>query len=142
MTWADLAGRLSLSSPAAADRVHRLEDRQVITGYAALVAPEAIGLDLLAFVFVTLEHPRYRQAFIDRIHAMTTVQECHHLAGDDDYLLKVRGQNTRHLEHLISDELKALPGVRRTRTAIALSSVKETTILPLPSEDMNAEATP
>lgn len=131
MTWADLAGVLSLSSPAAADRVRRLEERGVITGYAAAIAPELVGLDLLAFIFVTLEHPRHCETFVERIQAMEDVQECHHLAGEDDYMLKVRCRHTRHLEQVISHHIKGIPGVVRTRTAIALSTIKETTRLPL-----------
>jgi Lrp/AsnC family leucine-responsive transcriptional regulator len=53
------------------------------------------------------------------------------VTGDDDYWLKVRCQNTQDLERLISDELKELPGVLRTRTTIVLSTLKETTVLPI-----------
>lgn len=141
MTWSELAGVLSLSSPAAADRVRRLEERGVITGYAAQVAPESLGLELLAFIFVSLDHPVHCDGFIDRIRALPEVQECHHLAGDDDYILKVRCRHTRHLEYLISQQLKRLPGVARTRTAIALSTLKETTLLPLPFDPVSDNPT-
>src|SRR6059058_5997341 len=88
-TWAELAGVLGLSAPAAADRVRRLEERGVITGYAALVNPEAVGLGLTAFVAATLERPTHRDAFLQRIQELPEVQECYHIAGEADYLLKV-----------------------------------------------------
>jgi Lrp/AsnC family leucine-responsive transcriptional regulator len=122
---------LSLSAPATADRVRRLEERQVITGYAALIDPEAIDCHLTAFIAVTLEHPQHRSAFLNLVHQLPEIQECHHVTGDDDYLLKVRCHTTKALEHLISESLKALPGVLKTRTTIVLSTVKETPVLPL-----------
>lgn len=131
MTWAELASLLELSAPAASDRVRRLEDRQVIKGYTALVDPEAIGCHLLAYVAVTLERPEHRAAFLQKILDLSEVQECHHIAGEDDYWLKVRCRNTKNLERIVSEELKGLPGILRTRTTIVLSTVKETPILPV-----------
>ncbi len=131
-SWAELATTLGLSPPATADRVRRLEERGVIRGYAALVAPEAVGRVLTAFVAVTLRGPEARVAFLALVAELPAVQECHHIAGDDDYLLKVRCGGTRDLEELVSDRLKGLPGVARTRTTVVLSTAKETPALPLP----------
>ncbi|MEO1127523.1 MAG: Lrp/AsnC family transcriptional regulator [Cyanobacteria bacterium J06639_16] len=138
MTWSELASVLGLSAPAAADRVRRLEDKGVIQGYATVVDPVSLGYTLTAFVSVTLEHPQYRAAFIAKVEALPEIQACHHITGDDDYLLKVRAQSTQDLERIISDELKSLSGVQRTRTAIALSTLKETTALPVPESDSQA----
>ncbi|WP_088890655.1 Lrp/AsnC family transcriptional regulator [Leptolyngbya ohadii] len=131
ITWAELAHGLELSAPAAADRVRRLEEKGVIQGYTARINPEAIGCHLTAFVAVTLEHPRHREGFLQLVQQLTAIQECHHVTGDDDYLLKIRCRHTRDLEHLVSEQLKSLPGILRTRTTIVLSTVKETSDLPL-----------
>jgi Lrp/AsnC family leucine-responsive transcriptional regulator len=131
MTWAELAAQLGLSPPAAADRVRKLEERGVIQGYAARVNPQSLGYDLTAFVAVTLTHSRDRADFLAQINACAEIQECHHITGEDDYLLKVRCQGTQGLEQLITDHLKAIPGVVKTRTTIVLSTVKETTALPV-----------
>ncbi|MEO0535601.1 MAG: Lrp/AsnC family transcriptional regulator [Cyanobacteria bacterium P01_A01_bin.123] len=138
MTWSELASVLGLSAPAAADRVRRLEDKGVIQGYATVVDPVSLGYTLTAFVSVTLEHPQHRAAFIAKVEALPEIQACHHITGDDDYLLKVRAQSTQDLERIISDELKSLSGIQRTRTAIALSTLKETTALPVPESDSQA----
>ena len=130
-TWAELAGLAGLSAPSTADRVRRLEERGVIRGYAALVDPESVGLGLLAFVAVTLQRPEHRAAFLARIREMPEVQECHHVAGEDDYLLKVRCAGTRELERLLSEEIKGVEGVARTRTTVVLSTSKETAVLPV-----------
>ena len=131
MTWSDLANSLGLSAPAAADRVRRLEERGVIQGYAALINPDSLGYNLTAFISVTLERPEHRAAFLQQVEALGEIQECHHVTGEDDYLLKVRCRGAQDLERLISDDLKSLPGILKTRTAIALSTVKETTALPI-----------
>lgn len=133
MTWADLATLLGLSAPATADRVRRLEERGVIQGYATLIEPSSLGYDLTAFVSVTLERPQHRDAFLALVQALPEIQECHHVTGDDDYLLKVRCRSTADLERVISNEIKSLAGVVRTRTAIALSTPKETHALPIPA---------
>lgn len=130
-TWAELGTLLGLSAPAAADRVRKLEDRGIIKGYAALVDPDAVGCGFAALIAVTLERPEHRGPFLAKIAGLPEVLECHHTAGDDDYILKIRCGGPRQLEQLISGELKALPGLVRTRTTVILSTVKETPVLPL-----------
>lgn len=130
-TWAELAGILGLSAPAAADRVRRLEERGVITGYAAIINANTIGCGLTAFIAVTLDRPVHRAAFLARVRALPEVQECHHVAGEDDFLLKVRCGSTRDLEQIVSEGIKGLDGIARTRTTVVLSTSKETPILPI-----------
>ena len=128
--WARIGERVGLTGPAVAERVRRLEERGVIRGYAAVVAPEAAGFPLTAFVFVTLQAPQHRPAFLARVAALPEIQECHHVTGDDDYLLKVRCRGALDLDRLLTDELKGGPGVVRTRTQVALRSDKESVALP------------
>lgn len=125
-TWAELAQRLGLSPPAAADRVRKLEERGVILGYSAVLNAEALGFPMTAFVAVTLGSLKDRDSFLELVRGMDQVAECHHLAGEDDYLLKVRCRGTKDLERLLTEHLKFLPGVVRTRTTIVLGTVKET----------------
>ena len=134
MSWASLGEMLGMTGPAAAERVRRLEEAGVIVGYAALVDPESVGAILTAFVAVTLDRPEHRKGFLKKVAKLPEVQECHHVAGDDDYLLKIRCRGPRDLDRVISDELKSVPGVGRTRTTIALSTTKETPALPLHAE--------
>jgi Lrp/AsnC family leucine-responsive transcriptional regulator len=130
--WADLAKLLRMSAPAVRQRVKRLEAAGFITGYAALLAPGRLGLAITAFLAVSLDHPRHRAAFLKRASELAEVLECHHVAGDDDYLLKVRCRGTAELEDLVSVRIKGLAGVARSRTTIVLSTVKETPVPPLP----------
>jgi Lrp/AsnC family transcriptional regulator, leucine-responsive regulatory protein len=134
VTWAKLGKLLGLSAPSAADRVRKLEERGVIRGYAALVDPASVGHPLTAYVSVSLASHRNRAAFLRAIEKMNQVAECHHVAGDDDYLLKVRCRSTQDLDHLLATELKDNLGVARTRTTIVLSTAKESVITPVVSD--------
>jgi len=130
-TWAELGQLLGLSAPSAADRVRKLERRGVIRGYAALVDPGSAGHPLTAYVSVSLASHRDRAAFLRAICKMENVAECHHVAGDDDYLLKVRCRGTQDLDHLLAQELKDKLRVARTRTTIVLSTAKESVRVPI-----------
>ena len=123
--WSEIAATLGMSAPAAAERVRKLEQSGVIKGYTALIDPAAVGLSLTAFVMVNLERPKDRQEFLQKVRSLSQIQECHHIAGDYDYLLKVRCRNTEDLDHILSDEIKGLAGVARTKTTIVLSTLKE-----------------
>jgi Lrp/AsnC family leucine-responsive transcriptional regulator len=134
-TWAELGQLLGLSAPSAADRVRKLERQGVIRGYAALVDPASAGHPLTAYVSVSLASHRDRAAFLRAISKMENVAECHHVAGDDDYLLKVRCLGTQDLDHLLANELKDKLRVARTRTTIVLSTAKESVRVPIDAAD-------
>ena len=130
-SWAALGQLVGVTGPAVAERVRKLEERGVIRGFTALLNPEAVGYGLLAFVAVTLERPEHRAPFLAKVAELPEVQECHHITGADDYLLKVRCRSTADLERVIGDEIKAVQGVVRTRTTISLKTVKETLAVPI-----------
>ena len=129
-SWADLGTALGLSAPAAAERVRKLVDGGIIRGVTAVLDPETAGFPVLAFVAVTLAAQGKRAAFLDAIRRHALIQECHHVAGDDDFLLKVRARSLSELESVLADELKGRLGIARTRTTIVLGTAKETTRLP------------
>lgn len=131
--WSALAEAFGVSAPAIADRVRRLEQASLLRGYTAELNAEALGFALTAFVTVTLEHPQYRAEFVDYVQAQAQILSCHHVTGEGDYLLRICCRSTADLEHILSEELKRLPGIQQTRTAIALSAVKDTRSLPIES---------
>lgn len=128
--WARIGERVGLTGPAVAERVRRLGQQGVIRGFAALLAPDPAGFPLTAFVSVTLETPHHRRAFLARVASLAEVQECHHVTGDDDYLLKVRCRGPADLDRLLTAQLKGGPGVVRTRTLVVLRSEKESVGFP------------
>jgi Lrp/AsnC family leucine-responsive transcriptional regulator len=135
VTNATLAAATGLSVSAANDRLRRLTERGVIAGWAARIDPDAVGLGLLAFLFVLIERTEHNAPFLAAVAAIPEVQEVHHVTGEWSYLLKVRVASTRALETLISERIKAIPGTARSLTFIALSSTKETAALPVAAMD-------
>ena len=125
-SWAALGKATGLSPAAAAQRVRRLERDGVIRGFATLLDADAVGAGLLAFVAVRFSDPAPRTRFLKRVRSLPWIQECHHVTGEMDYLLKIRCAGTKALERLISVELKDRCRVTETRTSIVLTSVKET----------------
>ncbi len=134
ITWSELGLALGLSAPAAADRARKLEEHGVIKGYTAILDAEALGYSLTAFVFVTLGDQRKRSSFHAGVKKLDQIVECHHVAGDDDFLLKVRCKGTRDLDRLLVEELKGKMGIARSRTTVVLDTAKETTAVPIDVE--------
>lgn len=130
LTMAQLAQRVGLSGPAVADRVRKLEQQGVILGYAAQLNPRALGMGLLCFINVTVDH-REEEQFLQVVDRRPEVLECHHVAGEDCYILKVLCRDTDHLEELITNGLKAHIRQIRTRTTIVLKTTKASTRVPL-----------
>jgi len=131
-TWAELGSFLGLSAPSAADRARKLEEQGVIKGFAALVDPAMLGYNLTAFICVSLAGHRSRAAFLKGVEKLDEIIECHHVSGEDDYLLKVRCRGTQDLDRLLAVELKEKIGVARTRTTIVLSTAKESVRVAVP----------
>src|SRR5512146_411511 len=125
LTQAQIAKKVGLSQPSVADRIRKLEEQRVITGYAAKVDPRKLGKDVTAFIGVNIEHPKHFDHFAKKVMGLEEILECHRVAGEDTYLLKVPTQNTGTLDRLLVEQLRTLPGVTRTHTTIVLCSVKE-----------------
>jgi Lrp/AsnC family leucine-responsive transcriptional regulator len=133
-TQLELSRAVGLSQPAVAERIRKLEERGVITGYAARVDATKLGKDITAFIGVSIEHPKYFEGFAKKVLALPDVLECHRVAGQDSYLLKVKSANTRTLDSLLVETLRTIAGVTRTQTVIVLSSIKEDTHVRVPPE--------
>lgn len=131
IAWSELAGALGMSPPAAAERVKRLEERGTIKGFVADVDPKALGLDLVAFVRVGLVASEPPDDFVQWAKMSRWVQECHHVAGDCDYLLKLHCPNTSALESVLTQEIRCISCVSNTNTTIVFSTVKKTPALPI-----------
>jgi Lrp/AsnC family transcriptional regulator, leucine-responsive regulatory protein len=125
MSHSDISKHIHLSLPAVSERIRKLEACGCIDGFTVKLNREFMGLGLLAFIFITLERPEHIPAFQTAVLEEEAVLECHHLAGEFDYLLKTATGSTKQLEELISLRLKQIPGVIKTNTMIALSTVKE-----------------
>ncbi|MDQ3388259.1 MAG: Lrp/AsnC family transcriptional regulator [Gemmatimonadota bacterium] len=137
----DLARAVGLSAPAVADRLRKLEERGVIREFTAVVDPRAVGYDITVFIGVGMTGSRHYGHFRGRIGEIPEIQECHAVTGEASHLLKARLENTAALESLLA-EIQGWPGVQWTTTSIVLSTVKETSALPISasSEPTDVEA--
>lgn len=138
-TQLELSRSVGLSQPAVAERIRKLEERGVITGYAARVDASKLGKDITAFIGVSIEHPKYFEGFAKKVLALPDVLECHRVAGQDSYILKVKTANTRSLDQLLVETLRTIAGVTRTHTTIVLSSIKEETHVRVAPELLKGE---
>jgi Lrp/AsnC family leucine-responsive transcriptional regulator len=124
-----VAEAIGLSVPAASERMRKLEERGVVTGYHATVDARRLGFDVTAFIRVSSLGSDHYDAFIETVTELDAVQELHSITGEGSHILKVRVRNTGALERLLA-EVQRIPGVRGTQTSIVLSTQKESTALP------------
>jgi Lrp/AsnC family leucine-responsive transcriptional regulator len=124
MPLAKIGQRVGLSAPAVIERIKKLEESGVITGYTALLDARKLGCDITAFIGVLTSHPKSIRDVEQQIETRAEVLECHHVTGAYTLLLKVKTENTTTLEELIS-HLRSIEGVSRTETMIVLSTHTE-----------------
>jgi Lrp/AsnC family transcriptional regulator, leucine-responsive regulatory protein len=123
MSFTELARQAGLSVSAVHQRVRRLEQDGVIKGYAAMFNPEDIGLPLTAFVSVKPFDAAAPDDLPQRLEHLTAIEACHSVAGDENYILKVRVASPTALEELLY-QIRTLGGVS-TRTTVVLSTPYE-----------------
>ena len=122
--YAELGAEVGISGPSAHERVKKLEARRVIQGYTAVVAPDALGFGVLAFTSLTQAPGTGAHDLAVDLRDIPEIEECHHIAGEADYLLKIRARDTLDLERIIH-RLQINPHVFSTKTDVVLSSAFE-----------------
>jgi Lrp/AsnC family transcriptional regulator, leucine-responsive regulatory protein len=132
---AEIARHLGMAPSAILERIRKLEERGVIRGYSALIDPEAMGLGVTAFVFVRSSERGGALTTSAQLADLPEVQEIHHVAGEDCFLLKVRLPSTRALGTLLSEKFGRIESIVSTRSTIVMDTVKETAKLPIEGTD-------
>lgn len=117
ITFAELGRRIGLTTPAVIERVRKLEDAKIITGYKAQVDTAKMGLPITAFIRMSIVGVEFRQ-IIETVNETNEVLECHRATGGDSFIIKVAVSDVEHLQTII-DKLTPY-GV--TTTSIVLSS--------------------
>ena len=111
--------------------ISKLEKQGIIDGYEVRLNPARFDRSLIAFILVSLQ-PQSDESELGRVlAAIPDVQEVHHVAGEDGFMVKLRAADTAHLERIRREKIAALPHVRSTRTLIVLQTYKETARIPL-----------
>ena len=138
---AEIARQVEMAPSAVLERIRRLETRGVIQGYEVRINPEALGLNILAFVFVRSTDFDGEAKTAELLAQIPEVLEAHHIAGEDCFLMKVRARDTKSLGRLLRDRIGSTGAVESTRTTIVLETVREGGRLPLAApQDVAEEA--
>jgi Lrp/AsnC family leucine-responsive transcriptional regulator len=122
--YAELGAAVGISGPAAHERVKKLEARGIVTGYAAQVSAERVGMGVLAYAWVTQAPGTVATDLMGDFGGIPEIEECHHIAGEADYLLKIRARDTRDLERIV----RLVQGTRHvfsTETDVVFSTAFE-----------------
>ncbi len=120
----DLAAAVGLSLPSVSDRLKKLEENGIITGYFTTVDYKRLGKDITAFIFVTVDSSKHYNSFLEHAKSLDDILECHAITGEGSHILKIRTANTVSLEKLLA-KIQAWTGVISTRTNLVLSTSKE-----------------
>lgn len=125
-TASQISKVVNLSLPAVSERIRKLNKNGIIEQYTVKLNRQKLGYGLLAMVFVNIHSTEDIADFRKNITSFPEVIECHHIAGEYDYLLKILMQDTVELEEFLTKKLKCMRGVAETNTLIILSTLKET----------------
>jgi len=129
-SYADLGSDLGMAGPSAHERVKKLEARGVIRGYSANVDPSAVGLTVLAFTWITQAPGTISVDLTPDFARLPEILECHHVAGDADYLLKIRARSMEELGEVVR-RVQTIRHVFSTETDVVFSTGFEGRPLPL-----------
>ena len=127
ITFTDLARQVGLSKTPCQQRVRRLVENGVISGFAAILDPAKVGLDHVAFAEVRLSDTREAalREFNAAVRRMPEIEECHMIASSFDYLLKVRTSDMRRYRTVLGEKISSLPHVANTSTFVVMETVRE-----------------
>jgi Lrp/AsnC family transcriptional regulator, leucine-responsive regulatory protein len=127
MTITDLSAKVGLSKTPCQIRLKNLIDQGYIRGFRAILNPQKLGLDHIAFVEVRLSDTREKAlaAFNAAVMKLNEVEECHMIAGSYDYLLKVRTSDIKSYRMVLGEKISSLPNVANTSTFVVMEPVKD-----------------
>lgn len=135
ITNTSLARELKMAPSAVLERVKKLEQKKVITQYTTRIDPDALQQKLLAFIFIrSSEGFTCSSQTAQLLSKIPEVQEVHHIAGEDCFLIKVRTTDAASLMSLMRNSLQNIPNIASTKTTIVLETVKEQQQLIIPKK--------
>ncbi len=122
----NIAKEAGISAPPCLRRVRALEENGFITGYYGVINPSSMGYTVSVFALVTLtgQSTQDKEAFEHRMNELPEVRECHSIAGDVDYMLKVVAHDWNHYQEILKEELTAIENVKSVKSCLSMSSSK------------------
>jgi len=132
---ASIARELEMAPSAILERVKKLEQKNVILKYTTHINPDALQQKLLAFIFIrSAEGFTCSRETAQSLSKISEVQEVHHIAGEDCFLIKIRTADAASLMYLMRNSLQKIPNIASAKTTIVLETVKEQQLLIIPNK--------
>jgi len=122
-SFQQLGAAIGLSKTACWARVQALEKKGVILGYGARLEPRSLGLGVFAIIQIMID-PALRAAFELAVQGNAAILECHTIAGEADYVMKVACRDVDDLDTLLRMQISLLPGLQRSTTMICMNTIK------------------
>jgi Lrp/AsnC family leucine-responsive transcriptional regulator len=138
ITNSNLAKKVGLSAPSVLERVRKLEEAGIITGYHAKIEGSRVGRGQTCYVAISLSmHQKVEiNEFHKRVNEIPEIIECFHITGEEDYLLKVMVRDMAHYEELLLNKLTKIPGTSKVKTMVVLSSIKTRSTIELDESEL------
>jgi len=127
----EVARQVNMAPSAVLERIRKLESQGYIDGYEVRLNPKRFNRAMVAFVFVDTCDAACRSAVADALARLPAIQEIHFIAGPDRFLIKLRVAGTEELNRLLQEQIGPIEGIERTCTQVALSTLKETAMIPI-----------
>jgi len=131
----DVARQVDMAPSAVLDRIRKLEQKGFIDGYEVRLNPEKFNRNLVAFITILTSNPKTVMLTGNQLTAIPEIQEIHHITSEDGFLVKVRVSDVAELGKLIQNKILKITGVKKTHTAVAMSTIKETGQIPIDAHD-------
>ncbi len=127
----EVARQVGMAPSAVLERIRKLEKQRIIEGYEVRLNPKFFDKGLIAFITVKTDENADEIEVGKKLARRPHVQEVHYAAGEDAFLVKLRGSDTEEIGRLVRETIKSIDGVQRTKTAIVMSTFKETAQFPI-----------
>lgn len=127
----NISSQVNLSVSAVSERIRKMERSGVISQYTAIIDGKHFNKELTALMFISLESPKFIESFLKYVEIENDILECHYIAGNYDYMIKIVTNNPTSLEKLLN-QIKSVPGIIKTYTNVVLATVKNNYSIHLP----------
>ena len=129
-----LAEEVGLSLPSLSERLKKLEERGVISGYYAKLDKKVFGYDIMVLITVVIDSSKHFENFAENVRDTDEILECYAILGEGSHVMKAVAKDTEALEKLLNT-IQSWEGVTRTHTRFILSTIKETTKINLKTKE-------
>lgn len=124
MPNSDIAKKLKMATSAIWERIKKLEESGIIQKYTAVVNPAALGLNILAFVSISVVSANWSDKFAKNLKKIKNIEELHEVIGEDSYLAKIRVKDMQELYEILKNKISVIPEIKSTKTITVINTLK------------------